>query len=103
MSDIAQQDYVRNAHAKGLSRPNTWLHHVLPSVAVPMLTALGVSLRSWPGLGAAMLKAVCLRQPTLVITLALALGLTFMLLNLLLELAYRFLDPRLSELTSRHC
>jgi ABC-type dipeptide/oligopeptide/nickel transport system permease component len=75
---------------------------------VSILTALGVSLRfslgslpvveyffGWPGLGATLLTAIRARQVNLVITLALALGLTFMFVNLLLDLAYRMLDPRL--------
>jgi peptide/nickel transport system permease protein len=53
----------------------------------------------WPGLGATLLDAIRMRHTNLVITLALALGLTFMLINLMLELSYRFLDPRLRELT----
>jgi peptide/nickel transport system permease protein len=78
---------------------------------VPILTALGVSLRfslgslpvveyffGWPGLGATLLQAIQMRHANLVITLALALGVTFMLVNLILEVSYRFLDPRLRGL-----
>jgi ABC-type dipeptide/oligopeptide/nickel transport system permease component len=108
LSEAAHQDYVRTAWAKGLPGRQVWGDHILPNAAVPILTALGVSLRfslgslpvvefffGWPGLGAALLTAIRARQTTLVITLALALGLTFMLINLLLDLAYRWIDPRL--------
>lgn len=108
MSDAAHQDYVRTAWAKGLPTRQVWGDHVLPNAAVSILTALGVSLRfslgslpvveyffGWPGLGATLLTAIRARQVNLVITLALALGLTFMFVNLLLDLAYRMLDPRL--------
>ena len=111
LSEAAHQDYVRTAWAKGLPARQVWAEHVLPNATVPIVTALGVSLRfslgslpvveyffGWPGLGATLLDAIRMRHTNLVIILALALGLTFMLINLLLELAYRFLDPRLREL-----
>ena len=110
LSEAAHQDYVRTAWAKGLPISQVWGGHVLPNAAVPILTALGISLRfslgslpvveyffAWPGLGATLLDAIRIRQANLVTSLALALGLTFMLLNLALELAYRMLDPRLRE------
>ena len=108
MSEAAHQDYVRTAWAKGLPARRVWGDHVLPNATISILTALGISLRfslgslpvveyffSWPGLGSTLLAAIQMRQVNLVITLALALGLTFMSVNLLLELAYRALDPRL--------
>lgn len=108
LTEAAHQDYVRTAHAKGLPTSRVWLGHVLPNGAVPILTALGISLRfslgslpvveyffGWPGAGATLLSAIRGQQVTLVISLALALALTFMLVNLLLELAYRLVDPRL--------
>jgi peptide/nickel transport system permease protein len=49
----------------------------------------------WPGLGATLLSAIRAQQFNLVAPLALALGLTFMVINLLLELGYRAVDPRL--------
>jgi peptide/nickel transport system permease protein len=112
MSEAAQQDYVRTAWAKGLPTSQVWGQHVLPNAIVPMLTALGVSLRfslgslpvveyffGWPGMGSTLLDAIRMRQANLVITLALALGVTFMLINLFLELSYRLLDPRLRDLS----
>jgi peptide/nickel transport system permease protein len=82
----------------------------LPNVAVPILTAIGVSLRFalvalpvvefffvWPGIGLRMLEAINARQTALVVSLALALGLTFLILNLLLDLAYWLVDPRVRE------
>jgi len=110
LSEVAHQDYVQTAHAKGLSRRQVWGSHVLPNAMVSILTALGVSVRfslgslpvveyffGWPGLGAMLLTAIQMRHTNLLITLALALGLTFMCTNLLLDLAYRVLDPRLRE------
>ncbi|MGC8787336.1 MAG: ABC transporter permease, partial [Anaerolineae bacterium] len=108
LTEAAHQDYVRTAWAKGLPSRQVWGNHILPNAIVPILTSLGVSLRfslgslpvveyffGWPGLGTTLLNAIRMRHTNLVIALALALGLTFMLLNLILELAYRLLDPRL--------
>ena len=112
LNEVTHQDYVRTALAKGLSKRQTWSNHVLPNAAVSIFTALGVSVRfslsslpvveyffGWPGLGVMLLDALRMRHANLVITLALALGLTFMLVNLLLDLAYRTLDPRLRSET----
>jgi peptide/nickel transport system permease protein len=49
----------------------------------------------WPGMGVTMFDAINARDTTLVTTLALALGVTFLLVNLLVDLLYRFIDPRL--------
>ncbi len=108
MSEAAHQDYVRTAWAKGLSPTQIWGDHVVPNAAVSILTALGLSMRfslgslpvveyffGWPGLGATLLTAIRARHLNLVVTLALALGVTFMMVNLVLDLAYRWIDPRL--------
>lgn len=110
MSGAMEEDYIRTAFAKGLSRNRAVGRHALPNVAVPVLTAVGVSLRFalvalpvvefffvWPGIGLRMLEAINARQTGVVVTLALALGLTFLILNLLLDLAYWFVDPRIRE------
>jgi len=77
---------------------------------VTVLTAVGVSLRfslgslpvveyyfGWPGMGAALLSAIRGRDTPVVVGLALCLGLTFMLVNLLLDVTYRLIDPTLRE------
>jgi ABC-type dipeptide/oligopeptide/nickel transport system permease component len=110
MNGAMEEDYIRTAYAKGLSRNRTVGRHALPNVAVPILTAIGVSLRFalvalpvvefffvWPGIGLRMLEAINARQTALVVSLALALGLTFLILNLLLDLAYWLVDPRVRE------
>jgi peptide/nickel transport system permease protein len=108
--EVLVQDYMRTAVAKGLPNPALWSRHALRTAAVPILTGIGVSLRfslsslpvveyffSWPGLGAALLEGIRQREGPLVATLALALGLTFIVVNLALDAAYRFLDPRLAS------
>lgn len=108
--EILEQDYIRTAHAKGLYDTMVTRGHAYPNAAVPILTALGVSLRfslgslpvveyflGWPGIGAALLDAIRNRQDVGVAGMALVIGLTFMLVNLLLDVAYRYVDPRLKQ------
>ncbi|GAB4404843.1 MAG: ABC transporter permease [Anaerolineales bacterium] len=109
-SEILEQDYIRTAHAKGLYDSMVTRAHAYPNAAVPILTALGVSLRfslgslpvveyflGWPGIGAALLDAIRNRQDIGVAGMALVIGLTFMLVNLLLDISYRYVDPRLKK------
>ena len=105
-----KEDYIKTAYAKGLSTTQTVSGHAMKNIAIPFLTAVGVSLRFslsalpivefffvWPGIGLRMLQAINLRQTTLAVTLALALGLTFLALNLLLDIAYYAIDPRIRD------
>lgn len=107
---VMEQDYIRTAYAKGLKIRTIVNIHALRNLAIPVLTAIGVSLRfslvslpvvefffAWPGMGSRLLEAISKRQTALVVALALALGLTFQLVNLLLDILYRLVDPRLRE------
>lgn len=110
MEHVLAEDYMRTAFAKGLPVPGAVLRHALRNVAVPALTAIGVSVRfslsslpvveflfAWPGLGRNLLVAISERQTSLVVALASALGLTFLVANLVLDLLYRVVDPRTRE------
>jgi len=107
---IMEEDYIRTAFSKGLTKNQTVSFHAIRNVAVPLLTAIGVSLRFslsslpvveflflWPGMGLSMLEAINQRQTALVVTLAALMGMTFLVVNLLLDISYRFIDPRVRE------
>jgi peptide/nickel transport system permease protein len=107
---ILEENFIRTAYAKGLYRRRVVSVHALKNIAIPVLTAVGVSLRfslstlpvvefffSWPGIGLRLLEAIDARHDRLVVTLALTLGLTLLLVNLLLDLFYRFIDPRIRQ------
>ncbi len=109
---VMDQDYIRTAHAKGLFYRRIINVHALRNVAIPMLTALGVSIRfslstlpvvelffSWPGMGLRLLEAMNDRRTQSVVVLASALGLTFLIVNLLLDISYRIIDPRTRDLS----
>lgn len=111
LSQALSQDFVRTAHSKGLRPLQVMFIHVFRNTAVPILTTVGLSLRfalsslpvvefffGWPGAGLTLLKAISRQDHNLTIALLLCLGGLFILVNLLLELAYRFIDPRLRQI-----
>jgi peptide/nickel transport system permease protein len=110
LNRVMGEGYIQTAYSKGLYQRMVVNDHALRNIAIPVLTAIGVSLRfslstlpvvefffAWPGIGLRLLEAIGNRQERVVVTLALALGSTFLLINLLLDLSYRFIDPRLRE------
>jgi len=110
LNRVMGEDYIRTAFSKGLSLRRIVNVHALRNIAIPVLTAVGVSVRfslstlpvvefffNWPGVGRRLLEAINTRQTPVVVALASALGLTFLLINLLLDIAYRLVDPRMRE------
>lgn len=108
MKAVMDEDYIRTAYAKGLSQSRTALVHALRNMGISLLSAIGVSLRfslsvlpivefifGWPGLGLRFLEGINNRVPLQVVTLALIIGLTIQVISFLLDLSYRFIDPRL--------
>ena len=107
-STVFSADYVRTAHAKGLRALIVWLRHITPNGATTVLTAMGTSLRfslsslpvieymfGWPGLGKALLDTLNSSQMGAATLLLLCMGALFVVVNLVLDLAYRLIDPRL--------
>ncbi|MFN2112756.1 MAG: ABC transporter permease [Anaerolineales bacterium] len=108
LNEIMGEEYIRTAYAKGLKYSRTVIIHALKNLAVSVLTAIGVSLRfsisilpvveyifAWPGLGRQFLEGIWEGRMSLVVAIALSIGLTIQLINYLLNLAYPYLDPRL--------
>jgi len=106
--EILESDYIRTATAKGLMPRLILLRHVLRNAGVPILTTVGVSLRfslaalpiveyifNWPGIGLRLLKSIETQDTTAVIGMTLPLIIVFVLVNLLLEVLYPLVDPRL--------
>jgi peptide/nickel transport system permease protein len=110
LSRILEEDYIRTALAKGLTQSRMVWVHAFGNLAIPLLTAVGVSIRfslsalplvefifAWPGIGQRILEAINERAPLLVVTIALTIGLTIQLISFLLDLIYTFIDPRVRE------
>ena len=110
VASILQEDFVRTARAKGLPRKAVWLTHVVPNASVSVLTAMGTSLRfslsslpvveflfGWPGIGKAMLEMLQSYQSDGATVVVLTMGAVVVGVNLLLDVAYRVLDPRMRQ------
>ena len=105
-----RQDYVTGARMRGLRERQILWFHVLPNAMLPLVTLLGLSLGSllggtavveiiynWPGLGSMAVKAISCRDYPLVQGYVLWVALLYMGINLLVDLSYKRLDPRLKE------
>lgn len=105
-----QEDHVRTAFSKGLGRRYVVNVHAMRNVAVPVLTAIAVSWRfslgilpivefvfAWPGMGLRMLEGINSQQVSVVAPLSMIFGLTLLLGNLILDIAYRIVDPRVRD------
>jgi ABC-type dipeptide/oligopeptide/nickel transport system permease subunit len=110
LSEAWQQDYVRTARGKGASETRVLFRHIFRNAAIPVLTTLGTSLRfslsslpvvelffSWPGIGFNLLRAISQKDDYLTVALSMCLGFLFIVVNWLLDGAYRIIDPRLRE------
>jgi len=108
VSEILEEDFVRTAYSKGLATRQVLFSHAMRNAAIPILTTIAVSLRfslsslpivefffGWHGVGFTLLKAIGRQDDNTTIPLLLCLGLLFIFVNLILELSYRFIDPRL--------
>jgi peptide/nickel transport system permease protein len=108
LAEVLDADYVRTARAKGLGPRVVLFRHVLRNAGVPLLTTIAVSLRfslailpiveyifNWSGLGQGLLEAIQNQDVNAAVGMVLPLAILFILVNLLLELLYLLIDPRL--------
>jgi peptide/nickel transport system permease protein len=102
------QDYIRTARAKGLTEGAVVCRHALPNALVPIITVVGLqfgallagaivteTIFSWPGLGRLTVSAISNRDYALVQGCLLSIGLTYVLVNLLTDVVYRWVNPRM--------
>ncbi|MER8481975.1 ABC transporter permease [Mesorhizobium sp. M1322] len=107
MAEVWRQDFVLAARAKGLSRRRIVLAHVARNALLPLVTMLGLqsaqmlggsvvieSVFSVPGLGRLAQEAVAARDTPLLLGIILVSAVMVIIINLLVDIAYAFLDPR---------
>ena len=107
--EVLGQDYVRTAHAKGLPRGKVMRKHVLRNAAISIVTIVGLQMATllsavvvveiifaWPGLGQLALTATLQRDYPALQAAVLLSAVAFTVVNLLTDLSYTFLDPRVS-------
>jgi peptide/nickel transport system permease protein len=111
MLEELNQDYIRTARAKGLPERTVVYRHALRNALVPVLTVIGLqfgsllagaivteTIFSWPGIGRLTLSAISNRDYALVQGCILAVGLTYVAVNLLTDVAYTIANPRMRNL-----
>jgi ABC-type dipeptide/oligopeptide/nickel transport system permease component len=108
MLEVLRQDYVRFAIAKGLPRSVVILRHALRNAIIPAITIIGLQVGyllsgsfvienvfAWPGVGRLAVQAVLWRDYPVIQAVVLVTAITFLLINLLLDILYRLVDPRI--------
>ncbi len=106
--DVMSQDYIRTARAKGLTTPLIVVRHALKNTALPVLTVAGLQLAAllsgavvvetvfgWPGIGSLIFSAIKTRDFPLVQAGTIIFGVTVVLANLLVDVLYAYVDPRI--------
>ena len=108
MLEVLSQDYVRTAHAKGLPDSKVLFKHALQNASVPIVTAIGIGVAlviggvvvtetvfAIPGLGRLTVDSILRRDYPVIQAIVLVFSFAYVLINLLIDLSYKFLDPRI--------
>jgi ABC-type dipeptide/oligopeptide/nickel transport system permease component len=108
MLEVLNQDYIRTARAKGVANPPVVWKHALKNAAIPIVTIVGIELGTllggsvitetifaWPGVGRLSVQAIYNRDYPVVQAAVFTLAATFVLVNLVVDVLYTYLDPRI--------
>ena len=108
MLEVIRQDYIRTAHAKGLAKRTVTLKHAVRNIAIPVVTVIGLDLASFidgaflteyvfniPGLGRYGLTALLNRDLPVMIPLVIYTATLYIAANLLVDVLYGVIDPRI--------
>jgi len=109
MLEVLNSDYVRTARAKGLSERTVMVRHALRSSIIPVITVLGLqfgfmlsgaiiveAVFVWPGVGRLAIDAIIARDFPVVQGISLFVAVGFVMINLLVDILYTYVDPRIS-------
>ncbi len=108
MLEVIRQDYIRTAHAKGLSKRTVTLKHAVRNIAIPVVTVIGLDLASFidgaflteyvfniPGLGRYGLTSLLNRDLPVMIPLVIYTATLYIVANLVVDILYGVIDPRI--------
>ena len=108
MMDVLRQDYITTAKSKGLTNRTIIWRHALRNALIPTVTVVGLqfgymlagavlteSVFAWPGVGRLLVTSIFSRDYPVVQTTLVMVALTFVLVNLLVDVLYAYLDPRI--------
>ena len=109
MLEVLNQDYIRTARAKGITPNGVIYGHALKNAMLPTVTSLGLQIGlllsgaflveivfSWPGIGRYAVEAIQRLDYNATMATTLIIALIFVLMNLVVDILYLFLDPRIS-------
>ncbi len=109
MLEVFNQDYIRTARSKGIHERKIVYIHALKNAFIPVLTVIGMQIGfllagavlvemvfAWPGIGTLMVNGILARDFPLVQGIILFVATTYVLVNLIVDLLYAYLDPRIS-------
>jgi peptide/nickel transport system permease protein len=107
MIEVLRQDYIRTARAKGLAEFVVTARHAVRNALVPIVTVVGLQVGgllggavmteavfAWPGVGTLVLESILKRDYPVVLAALIMVATAFVLINLLVDLLYGYLDPR---------
>lgn len=106
--EVLHQDYIRTAHAKGLSYWRVLFRHALKPAAIPVVTVIGLQLASliawvflvetifsWPGIGSYAVSSILSLDFSAIMGVTLFTSFVYVVINLVVDITYRLLDPRI--------
>jgi peptide/nickel transport system permease protein len=110
MLEVLRADYIRSARAKGLRQYTVTLRHALRNALLPVITLQGLQFGAllggalitelvfaWPGLGRLLLDGILRRDYAVVQGTVIVVAFFYVVMNLLVDLTYRVVDPRLRK------
>ncbi|MBC2856567.1 MAG: ABC transporter permease [Cetobacterium sp.] len=110
MLEVIRQDYIRTARAKGVLERVVITKHALKNALIPVITVIGLqfggllggavlteSVYSWPGVGRMMVDAIRQKDTPTVLAAVVFLAVTFSIVNLLVDILYAYVDPRIKS------
>ena len=107
MLEVLNQDYIRTARAKGVSERMVVVKHALKNAMIPVVTIIGTQVSellsgavltetifAWPGIGRLAVEALINRDFPMIRGTVIVMAVTFLIANLLVDISYAFIDPR---------
>lgn len=114
MLEVIRQDYIRTARAKGVAEKDIVLRHALRNALLPIVTVIGVdfgyllggtvvieSVFALPGLGTLLITAIRMKDVPVVMAAVMFVTVAYSLVNLLVDIVYTFIDPRIKSQYAR--
>jgi peptide/nickel transport system permease protein len=108
MLDVLNEDYVRTARSKGLSRRKVVFKHALKNALIPVITVVGLKVGAllggailtetvfaWPGIGRLLVKSIYNRDYPMVQGVVFIIAVLFILVNIIVDYLYAYVDPRI--------